>query len=169
MPLGRADAHARKARPALAGRRLLLALSLALLAGTTGAADERSEAGSVQRRVAQAFGAKNAAGVTTFVRPGGTVKIELLLLDRGGTFRRGQAERTLRDYFRKVSRLRLKDVTPRRQPTSETYRVFTYEYAYKPQGRDAVTSLLTIALRSAGRDRWYLQTIQERHKRRPRR
>ncbi len=169
MPLGRANACARSSTPAPRRVWTVLVLLLVALAATGAWADTRSSAGTVARRVAQAWGAENAAGVTGTMRPGGRVQLDLLLLDRSGAYQRGQAERLLRAYFRKLSRVRLKNVTPRNRQASDTYRVSTFEYAYKPEGRDPVTSLLVITLKAGGRDRWYLEGVQERRKRRARR
>ena len=169
MPLGRAPCCTRRSARARRAARLLLALLFVALPATGARADARSSSDGVLRRVSQAWAKENAAGVTGAMRPGGTVKLDLLLLDRGGAFQRSQAERTLRVYFGKVSRVRLKDVTPRNRQASARYRIATYEYAYKPQGRNPVVSLLTITLRSGGSDRWYVDEIRERQKRRSRR
>lgn len=169
MPLGSAIGCARHSTLAARRGRAILVLLLLALATTGAWADSRSASTSVQRRIAQAWGAENAAGITATMRPGGTVQLDLLLLDRGGSFQRSQAERTLRAYFRKIARIRLKDVTPRNQRASGQYRVSTYEYAYEPQGRDAVTALLVITLRSRGNDRWYIEAVKERRKRPTRR
>ena len=166
MPLGRANACARTPPPARRWGRVVLASLLLALVAAGARADSSADAVATGRRVAQAWGQENASGVTSAMRPGGTVRIDLLLLERAGTFQRSQAERLLRSVFRKISRVRLKDVTPRNARPSDTYRVSTYEYAYKPEGSDPVTSLLVITLKAGGEDRWYLDGVQERRKRR---
>lgn len=169
MPLGRANACARSSAHA-PGRGWIVFVYLLLAAAASCAwADSRSDADAVARRVARAWGGENAAGITGTMRPGGRVRLDLLLLERSGAYQRSQAERLLRAYFRKLSRVRLKDVTPRKRQASDTYRVSTFEYAYKPEGRDPVTSLLVITLKASGSDRWYLEGVQERRKRRARR
>ena len=169
MPLGRAKPCARMSTHAARRWCVALVILLVALPASGAGADARSSADAVARRVSQAWGSRNATGITGAMRPGGRVKLDLLLLDRGGSFQRSQAERLLRAYFRKLSRVRLKDVTPRNQQASDSYRVSTFEYAYKPEGRDPVTSLLVITLKSGGSDRWYLEGVQERRKRRARR
>ena len=170
MPLGRASDPARNAtldrRRRWVGTTVLLALLLLLAGLRTAQADE---AGDQHQRIRRAWIARNPAGITATMRPGGTLALDLLLLERAGIFQRGQAERTLKSYFRGVSRIRLKDVTPRRGGASRRHRIATYEYAYRPDGRDPVTSILSITLERGAEDRWYLTGIRERAKRSARR
>lgn len=113
------------------------------------------------RRIIEAWAGRSAAGVIAHVPARGTLSLYLLSPRVSGTYRRAQAKHTLQRYFERVSDIRLVDVTPKEIRTPRGWAVRIYKYTYLPQGRDRVTTRLTITMKGNGRGAWYLNSIRE--------
>ena len=114
------------------------------------------------RAVESAWTRRDAGGVVGLVASRGSLRLKLLSprVD-DGAYQRAQAQKTLQAYFRQVSGIQLKDVTPRLLPQPYGYNVRHYDYTYAPRGRDRVTTRLVIQLKLHGRTEWKLVSIVE--------
>ena len=111
--------------------------------------------------VVKAWTKMDAPTIIAQAQPRGLISLYLLSPAVSGSFKRAQAQRTLQNYFRQVSGIRMKDVTPRQLEQAQGYVVRHYDYTYAPRGRDRVTTRLHITLKHYGRGTWRLDKIQE--------
>ena len=134
----------------------LLGLSLSGSA-TAGAGDTKASCFAAFQKVWQAT---DAAGVVACMEPKGTVRVHLLL-PQGSSGRKGwtaqQAKKSLDNYFKKIRDQKLKDVTRKldRKP-----KVHLYDYTYRPVGKDATTTRLTVSL-TKSKGKWVLSSVIE--------
>lgn len=98
--------------------------------------------------------------ITACMEPKGTVTFTLLAYPLSGKARSmkpEQAKATLKAYFKKVSGVALKDVSPKRSPKN----VRLYEYTYKPAGENARTTHLRVQLKQDKNRLWVLASVTE--------
>ena len=105
----------------------------------------------VFREVTRAFEEEDARGVVSRMASKGRLRLVLKTAAIKGTYGVRQAQSVLKGYFRKVSAVRLKDVTPTRRKDEGFYRVRHYEYQYVAEGKGKVKALLRVTLKKEER------------------
>ncbi len=111
-----------------------------------------------------AWKSRSAVKVTGCMEPKGTVTFQLLAYPLSGKARSmkpKQAQATLKAYFKKVSSVKLKDVSPKKSPKN----VRLYEFTYKPAGENARTTHLRVQLKQDKKRLWVLASVTESAKR----
>jgi hypothetical protein len=108
---------------------------------------------------------KDPDAVLALVDPATKGVVSLALLDdppiRGGSFGRAQAKQTLKGYFGKLrGGVALKDVTTE-QSKKAVPATRIYDYTYRREGRDAVTTRLEATLKQAS-GAWVVASVSER-------
>jgi len=161
-------AHAATPRRALPAAFRRLALLLAMVAATVPSA----EAGPVAKPKAKpkpavrfaafegAWKARSPATIVGCMEPKGSVLVQLMAYPLSGKARSmkpEQAKATLKAYFKKVSSVKLKDVSPKKSPEN----VRLYEYTYKPAGENARTTHLRVQLKQDKNRLWVLASLTE--------
>lgn len=147
---------------ARAGALLAACVAAAGLLGPVGAAAE--DAGPPAQAFAPVVGAwsaRDAAGVAAHVPDRGRVSIDLLDTGRGrvtGRVTRVHAEAILKDLFKDLDRVSLRDVTPPDDRGSTR----TYDYAYQPRGGEPRTTRLSFTMVPGREGGWALVGIEER-------
>jgi hypothetical protein len=114
------------------------------------------------QRLRVAWMAESAERVVAEVPEKGVLTLRLLAPPVSAPFLRPQALQTLKSYFLKVVEVSLVDVTPRDHRDAPGLAVRTYDYAYRPLGRDPVTTRLEITLKAGPEGRWELVSVMER-------
>ena len=146
------------------GRRVLAALALLLLALPVLAGPAEAEgAAKPEAKFAafeKAWKARSAVNLTACMDPKGTVTFTLLsypLSGKAKSMKPEQAKATLKTYFKRVSSVGLKNVTPKKSPKN----IRLYEYTYKPTGENARTTHLRVQLKQDKNRLWVLASVTE--------
>ena len=162
--------HARQSDPGPGrrlgvGRRLGIgALVGALLCG--GLSPLQAEAGGATRpepaftRFTAAWQKRSTDAVVACMDPKGTVLFKLLsypLAGKARSMKPEQAKASLKTYFKKLSGLKMKDVTPKKSPE----KVRLYDYTYKPEGKNPRTTRLHVQLKQDKNSLWVLASLTE--------
>jgi hypothetical protein len=142
-------------------RRRALSGAVVLVLALTGTA-LAAEPASTLGRVAAAWVAESAEGVLAQVPDEGVLTVRLLQPAVSAPFLKPQALQTLKAYFLKIEGAALRDVTPEDHRDAPGLAVRTYDYTYRPIGRDPVTTRLEITLKAAAEGRWELVSVMER-------
>lgn len=135
-----------------------LAISLALPPAAPAAAAEK-EAGAFIRFVA-AWRAGSAKAVAAGMDGRGTARFTLFCYPLSGkprSMKPAQAKASLKSYFKRVSAIRLKDITARKTPAN----VRLYEYTYKPAGENTRTTHLQVQFKRDRKRQWVLASVTE--------
>jgi hypothetical protein len=144
------------------GPLLAVGVAAALAFGPAGAtAEDDGPPVEAFAPVVAAWSARDAAGVAAQVPDRGRVSIDLLDAGRGrvtGRVTRVHAEAILKDTFKDVDRVSLRDVTPPGDRGSTR----TYDYAYQPRGGEARTTRLSFTMVAGRAGGWALVGIEER-------
>ena len=104
--------------------------------------------------------ARSPDQITKCMEPKGTVTFTLLAYPLSGKARSmkpEQAKATLKAYFKKVSAVALKNVSPKKSPKN----IRLYEYTYKPAGENARTTHLRVHLKQDKNRLWVLASVTE--------
>lgn len=104
--------------------------------------------------------ARSPDKITACMEAKGTVTFTLLAYPLSGKARSmkpEQAKATLKAYFKKVSGVALKNVSPKRSPKN----IRLYEYTYKPAGENARTTHLRVQLKQDKNRLWVLASVTE--------
>ena len=155
-------------RPPLPPPRLrrLLPLCLALLMawpadlssakGATAVGKEQA----VFARFARAWQTRSPKAVVAGMDPRGSARFTLFgypLSGKSRSMKPAQARAASLSYFKRISAIRLRDVTARKTPAN----VRLYEYTYKPAGENARTTHLQVQLKRDRKRRWVLASVTE--------
>ena len=144
---------------------IVLLTAILLLGGAWGshpdaAAAEGGDPASVFTCFEKGWRGESAAGVARCIEAAGSARFDLAtypLSGRAHTLKPAQARASLTTYFRKISGVRLTDVTPAKGPTN----VRLYDYTYKPAGKNVRTTHLQVRLRRNEKRRWVLASVTE--------
>lgn len=110
--------------------------------------------------VVAAWSGRSSEGVAKAMEAKATVSFRLLAYPLSGKTRSmkpEQARATLKEYFKRIGGVSLKDVTPKRSPAS----VRIYDYTYKPVGESKRTTRLHVQLKQDGKRQWVLASVSE--------
>ncbi|MDJ0522954.1 MAG: hypothetical protein QNJ90_12870 [Planctomycetota bacterium] len=160
MPLPRHEPRpprgARGGLPALVAVLLGVLLAAAATAEAKGTKTPETKFGIFEA----GWKARSADKVTACMEPKGTVTFRLLAYPLSGKARSmkpEQAKATLKAYFKKVSSVALKNVSPKKSPKN----IRLYEYTYKPAGENARTTHLRVQLKQDKNRLWVLASVTE--------
>ena len=143
--------------------RLLALLLGALLAGgllSPAAQAKAAKPGPTFVRFSAAWEKRATVTLVGCMDPKGTVLIKLLSYPLSGKVRSmkpEQAKASLKTYFKKLSGVKLKNVTPKKSPK----KVRLYDYTYKPEGENARTTRLHVQLKQDKNNLWVLASVTE--------
>lgn len=104
--------------------------------------------------------ARSVDQITGCMEPKGTVTFTLLsypLSGKARSMKPEQAKAMLKAYFKRVSAIALKDVSPKKSPKN----IRLYEYTYKPAGENARTTHLRVQLKQDKNRLWVLASVTE--------
>ena len=104
--------------------------------------------------------ARSADSITGCKDAKGTVTFKLLAYPLSGKSRNmkpEQAKATLKAYFKRVSAVGLKNISPKKSPKN----IRLYEYTYKPAGENARTTHLRVQLKQDKNRLWVLASVTE--------
>ncbi len=107
-----------------------------------------------------AWKGRDEAKIVACMETKGTATFKLLAYPLSGKSRSmkpEQAKATLKTYFKKVSSVSLKDVSPKKSPKN----VRLYEYTYKPAKENARTTHLRVQLKQDKNRLWVLASLTE--------
>lgn len=107
-----------------------------------------------------AWKGRDPAKIVGCMEAKGTATFKLLAYPLSGKSRNmkpEQAKATLKTYFKKVSSVALKDVSPKKSPKN----VRLYEYTYKPAKENARTTHLRVQLKQDKNRLWVLASLTE--------
>ncbi len=107
-----------------------------------------------------AWKSRSPARIVGCMEPKGTMLVQLMAYPLSGKARSmkpEQAKAALKAYFKKVSSVKLKDVSPKKSPKN----VRLYEYTYKPAGENARTTHLRVQLKQDKNRQWVLASLTE--------
>lgn len=138
----------------------LAVLAAALLAepAAHGAGVAKPEAGFL--RFQSAWSTRSIESVIGCMEPKGKVLFTLFGYPLSGKARMmgpEQAKESLKAYFKKITTVALKDVTPKKSPKN----VRLYEYTYKATGENARTTHLQVKLKQDPKRLWVLASVTE--------
>ena len=157
-PIPTATPTRRPCRGALAC--VLVAALLLVGAAGADAADSTPKPGPKFAEFAKAWQAGSSDGVARCMEAKQAVSFKLLAYPLSGkarSMRPEQARATLKAYFKRLSGLALKDVTPKRSPAS----VRIYEYSYRPAGQNSQKTRLQVQLKQDRNRQWVLASVTE--------
>jgi hypothetical protein len=144
--------------------RLWPALSVCLLLLPTFGAPAEAAAAASEAKAFEAFvsawKARAADGVAASIETRGSARFHLFdypLSGRTHRMKPAQAKASLEKYFKRLSGVRLKDVTAPRTPAS----VRLYEYTYTPDRENKRTTHLQVQLKQDRGRRWVLASVTE--------
>ena len=149
-------------RPRIHG---LGALLLGLLMGV-GLGDRPAQAAGTTKPAAKftafssAWTGKSYEKVAGCLGTKGTATFQLLeypLSGRARSMKPAQARQTLKVYFKKLSGVALRDVTPKRSPAN----VRLFDYTYTWAGKNARTTRLHVRLKQDKKRQWVLASVTE--------
>lgn len=138
---------------------LVLLLLLGMNAAPTEAAGDAKPAPKFAELV-KAWQAGSSEGVARCMEVKQAVSFRLLAYPLSGkarSMRPAQARATLKAYFKRLSSIGLKDVTPKRSPAS----VRIYEYTYRPAGKNTQKTRLQVQLKQDRNQTWVLASVTE--------
>ena len=154
----------RRRQPAMARRRmkrgvaLLVALLIVAPVPVAAAGETKPEAGFA--RFSAAWSARSTASVVGCVEPKGKVIFRLFAYPLSGKVHLmgpEQAKETMKIYFKRITSVALKDVTPKKSPKN----VRLYEYTYKAARESPRTTHLQVKLKQDKKRLWVLASVTE--------
>ncbi len=142
---------------------LLLLLGSLSPPAAEAAANEKPRAGF--DRFVAAWRGERADRVAGLIARDGTARFTLLAYPLSGKTRSmkpGQARVSLGAYFQRIQGPALKDVTPKRAPTTVRH----FEFTYTPAQKNKRTTRLHVQLKRSRKGEWVLASVTESVKRR---
>ncbi len=139
---------------------LLTGLSVLLLAAPTAHASGTSKPEAKFGVFESGWKARSEDTITGCMDPKSTVTFRLLAYPLSGKSRNmkpEQAKATLKAYFKRVSAVGLKNISPKKSPKN----IRLYEYTYKPTGENARTTHLRVQLKQDKNRLWVLASVTE--------
>ncbi len=152
--------HPRRSRSLCRVAVVLVAALLVPLAGPAAEGAGTSDPAACFLRFKNAWTARSQTSVVDCMQPKGKVLFTLFAYPLSGKARLmgpEQAKETLKTYFKKVTSVSLKDVTPKKSPKN----VRLYEYTYRATGKNARTTHLQVKLKQDPKRLWVLASVNE--------